>query len=85
MDDLEKQLHDLALIVSAMCSLLERHGISSDQLIAKLEEFDRADGHGGSRLLECPSCHSKVSFGLQSCQYCGTKVRTDTGEPLSQI
>jgi hypothetical protein len=85
-EDLDNQLHELALIVSALLSLLERHGLNSDQLIAKLEEFDRADGvasDGRSRLLECPSCHSKVAFGLQSCQFCGNKVRTESGEPLS--
>ena len=83
-EDIEKHLDELALIVSAVWSLMERQGLSSEQLISKLEEFDRADGHGGSRLLECPSCHSKVAFGLQICQYCGTRVRTESGEPLAQ-
>jgi hypothetical protein len=87
-EDLDGQLHELALIVSAILSLLERHGVTSEQLIAKLEEFERADGSAGgagrSWLLECPSCHSKVGFGLQNCQFCGTKVRTETGQPLDQ-
>ena len=83
-EDLEKNLDELALIVAALSSLLERLGLNSEQLIARLEEFDRADGHGGSRLLQCPSCQSKVAFGLDICQYCGTRVRTESGEPIGQ-
>jgi len=88
-EDLDDQLHELALIVSAILSLLERQGLTSEKMIAKLEEFDRADGlagsEGRSRLLDCPSCQSRVAFGLQNCQFCGTKVRTETGQPIQQI
>lgn len=88
-EDLDERIDKLAMIVRAIWALLEGKGLTADQLIAKLEEIDGLDGMIDSqlrpRVLECPSCQSKVAVGLEACQFCGTKVRTEHGQPLDQI
>lgn len=88
-EDLDERLDKLAMIVRAIWALLEGQGLTADQLIAKLEEIDLLDGvvddQVRPRLVDCPSCQSKVAVGLQACQFCGTKVRTEAGHPLSQV
>jgi len=88
-EDLNERLDKLAMIVRAMWALLEGQGLTADQLIAKLEEIDLVDGVVDDqirpRVVDCPSCHSKVAVGLQACQFCGAQVRNEVGHPLSQI
>jgi hypothetical protein len=68
---------------------MEEQGMTSEQLMAKIEEIDLqdglADGQVRDQLVECPSCQSKVGPGLRACQLCGTEVRSDTGHPLGHV
>jgi hypothetical protein len=77
------------MIVRAMWALMEDQGQTADQLIAKLEEIDLLDGTIDDRVrpkvVDCPSCHSKVAVGLKACQFCGTQVRSEAAHPLAQI
>lgn len=88
-EDLDERLDKLAMIVRAIWALLEAQGLTADQLIAKLEEIDLldgvVDGQVRPRVIDCPSCHSKVAVGLMACQFCGAQVRNEAGHPLSQI
>lgn len=88
-EDLNEKIERLTLAVKAMWALLEEQGMTSDQLIAKMEEIDTSDGerdglatpHAG----DCTACGAKVAAGLSSCQYCGAKVAVGDGSPLSRI
>jgi len=88
-EDANERIDRLAMIVRGMWALLEEEGYTSDQLIAKLEELDLADGELDGRVTEqvvdCRSCDSKVAPGLRNCQFCGAVVRTDDGHPLGDI
>jgi hypothetical protein len=88
-EELDERIDKLAMIVRAMWALLEGQGLTADQLIAKLEEIDLLDGVVDDqirpRVVDCPSCHSKVAVGLKACQFCSAQVRNEAGHPLSQI
>jgi hypothetical protein len=89
MEDLNERVDRLVMILRAMWALMEEQGMTSEQLMAKIEEIDLqdglADGQVREQLVECPSCQSKVAPGLRACQLCGTEVRSDTGHPLGHV
>jgi hypothetical protein len=88
-EDLNERVDKLLMIVRAMWALMEEQGLTAAQLMAKIEELDLQDGVDDDqvrdKLVECPSCQSKVAPGLRACQLCGTEVRPDTGHPLSHV
>lgn len=71
-----------------MWALLEEGGVTTDQLMAKLEELDGrdgvADGKARRQPVDCPGCDSKIPAGLTKCQYCGTEVPGDD-HPLGNL
>lgn len=88
-EDVNERVDRLAMIVRAMWALLEEEGYTAEQLIAKLEELDLADGEMDGKVrqqaVDCRSCQSKVAPGLRNCQFCGATVRTEDGHPLGDI
>ena len=88
-EDLNERVDRLLMIVRAMCALMEEQGLTSEQLMAKIDELDLQDGVDDGlvrgSVVECPSCQSKVAPGLRACQLCGTEVRPDTGHPLGHV
>ena len=88
-EDLEERIDQLALILRGMWALLEDGGVTPEQLMAKLEELDLADGVADGRVTprptDCPSCDSRVAPGLTKCQYCGAEVDSGDDHPLSHL
>ena len=52
---LEDRLDRLVLVLGAMWSLLEERGFTNDDLIARINEIDRADGLADGRRFSGPS------------------------------
>ena len=75
LDKLEDRVQRLALVTEALWALLEENGYTREQLIAKIEEIDGADGSIDGHVirppLRCPKCDSAVSPGAKLCQFCG--------------
>lgn len=90
-EDLNERIDSMALILRAMWSLMEENGVTTEQLIEKIEELDRLDGTEDGAMarrtpIDCPSCDSKVAPGLSSCQFCGAEVPTpDDDHPLGAV
>lgn len=74
-DKLADRVQRLALVTEAMWALLEENGYTREQLIAKIDEIDGADGsidgHVIKPPLRCPKCDSAVTAGAKLCQFCG--------------
>ena len=87
-EDLNERIDQLAMILRGMWALLEEGGVTTEQLMAKLEELDMQDGVADGKVrrepVDCPSCSSKVAPGLAKCQYCGADVALDD-HPLGQL
>ncbi|MFZ0013543.1 MAG: hypothetical protein WAL25_05440, partial [Acidimicrobiia bacterium] len=64
-------------------------GLTTEQLMAKLEELDARDGVTDGRMTSmptpCVSCGSKVPADLTKCQFCGAEVPNVDDHPLGQI
>ncbi|MGD2102729.1 MAG: hypothetical protein PVG83_10915 [Acidimicrobiia bacterium] len=88
-EDLNERIDSMAMIMRAMWALLEERGLTKEQLIAKLDELDMADGVDDGRMrrgaVDCPSCDSKVAPGLTKCQFCGAEVAPPDDHPLGQL
>lgn len=88
-ENLAERIDSMALIMRGMWALLEENGYTAEQLIAKIEAIDLADGIPDGRLttgaVDCPSCDSKVAAGLDRCQFCGAVVRVEDPNPLGEI
>lgn len=88
-EDLNERIDQMALIMRAMWALLEDQGLTTDQLIAKIEELDRMDGVPDGQITKqpvpCRKCDSKVPPGLSKCQYCGAEVIGHDDHPLGNI
>ena len=89
-EDLNERIDSLALILRAMWSLMEESGVTTEQLVAKIEEFDRLDGHEDGAMarrtpVDCPSCDSKVAPGLAACQFCGAAIQVEDDHPLGGV
>ena len=88
-EDLEERIDQLALILRGMWALLEDGGVTAEQLMAKIEELDMADGVADGKVrrepVDCPSCDSKVPGGMARCQYCGADVVVEDDHPLGRL
>ena len=87
--DLHDRVDRLTLVVDGMWSLLEDAGYTDEQLRARIEEIDLADGVQDGRrtqlAAQCAECGAKVAAGLSSCQFCGTALPENSQDPLSGI
>ena len=88
-EDLNERIDAMALIMRGMWALLEEQGMTAEQLVAKLEELDHADGvldgKMSSNPVPCRSCDSKIPVGLAKCQYCGADAPIIDDHPLGQL
>ena len=87
--DVEERIDRLILVIDAMWSLLEEQGFSGEDLRARIDKIDAADGEPDGRRtakpVACLGCEAMVPAGLASCQFCGTAVVPDTSSPLTGI
>ncbi len=89
-EDLNERIDSMALVLRAMWALMEESGVTTEQLVAKIEELDLLDGHEDGAMaqrapIDCPSCDSKVAPGLSACQFCGAAVETEDEHPLGGV
>lgn len=88
-EDINERLDSMAMIMRAMWALLEEQGLTTDQLLAKMEELDLMDGVEDGQMkrgaVDCQSCDSKVAPGLSRCQFCGAEVAPLDDHPLGQV
>lgn len=88
-EDLSERVDQLSMILKALWALLEEDGYKPEDLVAKLEELDLADGELDGQIrqhaIDCPSCESKVAPGLPNCQFCGAAIRSEESNPLGHI
>ena len=88
-EDLNERIDAMALMLRGMWALLEEQGLSAEQLVAKLEELDHADGVADGKMtsnpVPCRSCDSKIPAGLTKCQYCGADAPIVDDHPLGHI
>lgn len=89
-EDLNERIDSMALILRAMWSLMEENGVTTEQLVDKMEELDRLDGTEDGAIarrapVDCPSCDSKVAPGLASCQFCGADILVEDDHPLGSV
>lgn len=88
-EDLNERIDAMAMIMRGMWALLEEQGFTTDQLMAKLEELDHADGIPDGQIksppVRCRSCDSMVPAGMANCQYCGALAREVDDHPLSDL
>ncbi len=88
-EDVNERVDTLMIIVRAMWSLMERQGLTPQDLEAEIERLDSLDGlrDGAIRSapVDCPSCDSKVAPGLTHCQFCGAAVSGDDGHPMDRL
>ena len=86
-DKVSDRVDRMAMVMEAMWSLLEEGGYTREQLTARLEELDAADGATDGRISRppgrCPQCDSAVSAGAKICQICGWQ--NPDVDPLASI
>lgn len=75
-EDLREDMERMALVIEAMWSILsERLGVTVDELAARINAIDLADGRAdGMRTpapRTCPQCAAKVPADRETCQFCG--------------
>ena len=87
--DTHDRIDRVVLVVEAMWTLLEENGYTAEQLKARIEELDAADGTlDGKRTPQanlCRECGAKVGPGLAACQFCGTAVPGTEVGPFSGV
>ncbi|MGI9584662.1 MAG: hypothetical protein ACR2N7_03635 [Acidimicrobiia bacterium] len=87
--DVHDRVDRLILVVDAMWSLLEDSGYTDEQLRARIEQIDSADGVlDGKRtpqIAQCSGCGAKVAAGLATCQFCGASVPGHVPDPLGDV
>jgi hypothetical protein len=88
-EDLNERIDEISLILRGIWALLEEGGVTSEQLIAKLEELDMADGVADGKVrkgpVQCSSCDSRVAPGLAKCQFCGAEIVSGDNHPLGRL
>jgi hypothetical protein len=76
--DLHDRVDRLILVLDAMWSLFEDAGYTDEQLMARIEEIDMADGVADGKrtplVAQCRECGAKIAPGLPACQFCGTAL-----------
>lgn len=87
--DVDERIDRVVLLVEAMWAVLREHGVSDEDLAAKLMELDQSDGTIDGRRTPAPStcrsCGSKVAAGLPACQFCGTEVPHQDEDPFTSL
>lgn len=87
--DLHERIDRLLMVVDGIWSLLEDAGYTDEQLIARIQEIDVADGVADGKRTglasTCRECGAKVAPGLPSCQFCGSQVPREPNDPLAAI
>jgi len=78
----------MALVMRAMWELLvERVGLTEDDLIRKVEEIDRrdgvVDGRAAQTTIVCPNCKRVNTRNRELCLYCDRPL--PTGSPLDRL
>jgi hypothetical protein len=85
---IDERVDRLLMVMEAMWSLLREHGYTDEQLAARIQEIDLADGMADGRhapkVMVCRSCESKIPAGFPRCQICGTESGAVPG-PLDGI
>ena len=75
---LSDRLDRMTLVMEAMWSLMVEQGLTEDQLTARIEGLDMADGAMDGRKVsaasECPECGAMVGRGAGHCQFCGHEI-----------
>ena len=88
-EDLNERIDQMAMLMRGMWALLEEQGFTAEQLMAKMEELDHADGTPDGRItsapVPCTECDSMVPAGMAKCQYCGAQVREVDDHPMGQL
>lgn len=86
--DVDERIDRVVLLVEAMWAVLREHGVSDEDLAARLMELDQSDGTMDGRRTPAPStcrsCGSKVAAGLRACQFCGTELPTEE-DPFTSL
>ena len=81
------KVENFGVIVRAMWSLLEEQGLTSDQLMDRIEEIhaemERERNDGIPEAVRCTNCDSMVARGLSNCQICGEQVPDNQPDPLA--
>ncbi len=89
MEDNEARFDRMLLVIEAMWTLLKEQGLTDEQLMAKMEELDKADnvvdGRKTPTVTVCRSCGSKVQVGRPICQICGEKMPEVAVNPFGKI
>lgn len=89
MIDVDERIDRVVLLIEAMWAVLREHGVSDEDLAAKLMELDQSDGTMDGRRTPAPStcrnCGSKVAAGLPACQFCGTEVAGREADPFTPL
>ena len=80
-EDLDERFDKLLYIVRAIWGIMEEQGLTSDDLITKIQELDISDEIQNRTARHsakvCVSCESIVPAGRADCQVCGTAVAED--------
>lgn len=76
---LRQQVERMGLACQAMWELLsEKHGLTQQELEARIAEIDRRDGRLDGKMavqtLVCPGCGSAVHSKRVTCVICGTAI-----------
>lgn len=86
-EQINGKIENLGVIVRAMWSLLEEQGLTSDQLMDRIEEIqaeiERERNDGIPEAVRCTNCDSMVARGLSSCQICGEQIRDHQPDPFA--
>lgn len=87
--DLHERVDRLTLALDALWSLLEESGYTDEQLMARIEHIDAADGVVDGRRTPqastCRQCGARVAPGLAACQFCGTALPETPVDPFSSV
>jgi rubrerythrin len=87
LEHLNGKVENLGVIVRAMWSLLQEQGMTSEQLMDRIEEIhaemERERNDGIPEAVRCTNCDSMVARGLSNCQICGEQVRDNQPDPLA--
>ena len=77
-EDVDERFDKLLYIVRAIWAIMEEQGLTSYDLIEKIQELDISDEIEDRTVRQsakkCPSCESIVPAGHENCQVCSTAV-----------
>ena len=78
---LEEKLDALSLACHAMFKILQdKHGLTEEQLEAKIQELDLQDGVLDGKISidvkTCPDCGHKLNKRHKNCFYCGAETNS---------